>query len=136
MTARRVDSPTRGFRIGYAARSSFGRLASAVFVATLLTPSIASAVTPLGFRHIKPSDSALSRLQQYEPYIAYFTSLRYGPMQSPVSPDYIRALILTESAGEKYAVSNKGARGLTQIMPDTGRLAAQDIIADGMDYQY
>jgi hypothetical protein len=53
-----------------------------------------------------------------------------------VSPDYIRALILTESAGQKYAVSNKGARGLTQIMPETGRLAAQDILAEGFDYEF
>jgi len=84
----------------------------------------------------KPSASQLERLSQYEPYIAYFTSIAYGPAASTVSPDYIRALILTESAAEKFAVSNKGARGLTQIMPDTGRDAAQDIVASGLDFEY
>jgi len=53
-----------------------------------------------------------------------------------VSPNYIRALILTESAAEKFAISSKGARGLTQIMPDTGRLAAQEIVASGLDFDY
>jgi soluble lytic murein transglycosylase-like protein len=57
-------------------------------------------------------------------------------MQNAVSSDYIRALILTESAAQKYAVSNKGARGLTQIMPETGRLAISDILAEGFDYEY
>jgi len=134
MTGHRVDSPTRGLLVGYARAWSFARLLASVLLVTLLTPSFATAVPPS--RHIKPSDTALSRLEQYEQYIAYFSSLRYGPMQSPVSPDYIRALILTESAAQKYAVSNKGARGLTQIMPETGRLAMQDILTAGFDYEY
>jgi soluble lytic murein transglycosylase-like protein len=102
--------------------------------AVSLVSSAAEANAP---RHVyKPTESALTRLEQYEPYIAYFTSLSYGPVNSTVSPNYVRALILTESAGQKLAVSKKGARGLTQIMPETGRLAARDIVASGFDFRY
>jgi soluble lytic murein transglycosylase-like protein len=84
----------------------------------------------------EPSRSALARLKQYDSYVDYFTSLRYGPAQQSVSADYLRALILTESASDRWAVSHKGARGLTQIMPSTGRIAAAEIAATGVDYRY
>jgi len=36
-------------------------------------------------------------------------------------PDELAAVILVESAGNPWALSNKGARGLWQLMPDTAR---------------
>ena len=129
MTEKRADFPTVGLRTG---RPFLARTAIALFALTLLVPSFASATG----RHVRPSNTALSRLEQYEPYIAYFTSLRYGEFQNTVSPEYIRALILTESAAQKFAVSRKGARGLTQIMPETGRLAVRDLLGAGVDYRY
>ena len=43
---------------------------------------------------------------------------------------------MTESAAQKFAVSNKGARGLTQIMPETGRLAINALRDSGADFRY
>jgi len=110
-------------------------LAVAIGLACTALPAAASTPRLLGhFR--QPSDEQLQRLAEYERYIEYFTSLAYGPTGSMVSAEYIRALILTESAAYERACSNKGARGLTQIMPDTGRLAVQDIVSSGLDYEY
>lgn len=83
-----------------------------------------------------PSASQLRRLYHLEPYIRYFTSLAYGPDNARVPADYIRALILTESAGDKWAKSHKGARGLTQIIPSTARSVARKLGRSGYDYLY
>ncbi|RMF20624.1 MAG: lytic transglycosylase domain-containing protein [Deltaproteobacteria bacterium] len=86
-------------------------------------------------RHV-PSRSQLRRLYYLEPYIRYFSSLSYGPEGARVPADYIRALILTESAGDTWARSVKGARGLTQILPSTARAALAELGASGYDYLY
>ncbi len=85
---------------------------------------------------MRPSASQLKRLYHLEPYIRYFTSLAYGPDNARISADYIRALILTESAGDKWAKSHKGARGLTQIIPSTARAVASKLDRSGYDYLY
>ena len=117
-------------------RSLRSRASAALLAGAMLLVSAPASAKQFTTQLRKPSASQLERLARYEPYIDYFTSIAYGPAGNTVSPEYIRALILTESAAEKFAVSNKGARGLTQIMPDTGRLAAQDIIASGLDFEY
>jgi soluble lytic murein transglycosylase-like protein len=116
-------------------RGSAVRLCTVVLAvaALLLAASNAPAFTSGHVR--EPTKTAIARLKQYEPYIQYFTSLTYGPEATSVSPDYLRALILTESAADPWAVSHKGARGLTQIMPSTGRIAAAEIAASGIDYR-
>jgi len=85
---------------------------------------------------MQPSPSQLKRLYHLEPYIRYFTSLAYGPDNARVPADYVRALILTESAGDKWAKSHKGARGLTQIIPSTARAVAAKLGRSGYDYLY
>jgi len=87
-------------------------------------------------RRDKPSNQQLERLGSLEPYIRYFSSLSYGPDNARVSPDYIRALILTESGGDRWAMSGKGARGLTQIIPTTASYVAKDLMATGYDFLY
>jgi len=82
----------------------------------------------------QPSQDQLDRLQRFEPYVRYFSSLSYGGAR--VSPDYIRALILTESGGEPSAMSVKGARGLTQITLSTARTVAEGLLAVGYDFHY
>ena len=121
-----------------AATSGFSPFAAAlalVLVSALTAPTPGWA-TPSARQVRKPTEIHLARLRQYEHYIEYFAGQGYGPSQSRVSPEYIRALILTESAGQKFAVSHKGARGLTQIMPQTGRMAAAEILASGVDYDF
>lgn len=82
----------------------------------------------------QPSETQLQRLAHLEPYIRYFSSLTYEGAR--VSPDYIRALILTESGGDRWATSGKGARGLTQIIPSTARYVAEDLLDVGYDFLY
>ena len=52
---------------------------------------------------------------QYDPLIQKASSL-FG-----VDSSLVRAVIAVESAFNRYARSHKGARGLMQLMPDTGR---------------
>lgn len=83
-----------------------------------------------------PSKAQLTRLTHFEKYINYFTSVRYGPENSRVSSAYIRSLICAESSANPRAISNKGARGLSQIMPETGRIAARELFESGIDFEF
>ncbi len=82
----------------------------------------------------KPSSTELARLREIDRYIRYFSALSYDDTTVPA--DYIRALILAESSGDPRAVSSSGAIGLTQILPVTGRTAAQRLITSGFDFSY
>jgi len=84
----------------------------------------------------RPSRSQLLRLYHLEPYIRYFTSLSYGSEAARVSPNYIRALILSESSGWHGARSGKGARGVTQIIPSTARAVLAELSRQGRDFLY
>ena len=55
----------------------------------------------------------LKRLKRYDPLIE-----RYSRMNS-VDPNLVRALIYIESGSDPMAVSNRGAKGLMQLMPAT-----------------
>ena len=83
-----------------------------------------------------PSQAQLGRLASIEHYIQYFTGQEYGDYGDKVSADFIRALILTESSAFARARSHKGARGLTQIMPTTGRLAVQEILRLNREFEF
>ncbi len=83
-----------------------------------------------------PSRDQLTRLAHFDKYIEYFTSLGYGSGKSRVSSTYIRSLICAESSVNPQARSNKGARGLSQIMPETGRLAARALYESGIDFEF
>lgn len=100
--------------------------------AALVVPSPASAE---GWNS-GPTVRQIERLVRAEPYIRYFTSLEYGPHGASVPAEYIRALILTESGGEAAAHSDRGARGLTQIIPRTGAAVVEQILGDDYDYLY
>lgn len=82
------------------------------------------------------SPQALARLRQYDGLIRYFTSLSYFRPRHKVSADFMRALILAESGAHSGAISPKGALGLTQIMPSTGRQAAKELYASGSRFRY
>ncbi len=83
-----------------------------------------------------PSKSQLARLSHFTKYIDYFSSHGYGPGKAKISPNYIRALIVAESSAQPRARSHVGARGLSQIMLETGKIAARAIIASGVDYEF
>jgi len=133
MTKRAAGNRTPGNCFGSVAR--WARVAAAIVAAAMLTAPGADASSST---HVdrKPSSAQLQRLSHLEPYIRYFTSLAYGPADARVSADYIRALILTESSGNKLARSGKGARGLTQIIPSTGRAALAKLAVEDDDFLY
>lgn len=56
--------------------------------------------------------SSTTSLDQY----IYFAGVRYN-----VDPQLIKAVIRAESGFDIFAVSDKGAQGLMQLMPDTAR---------------
>lgn len=59
--------------------------------------------------------------QEAEYYVAAYAQ-HYG-----VPVEFVRALVEQESGWQKCAISNKGAAGLMQLMPETARrLAVQD----------
>jgi len=83
-----------------------------------------------------PSRTQLTRLTHFGKYIDYFTSVAYGPEKARIPASYMRALIVAESSAQPRARSHKGARGLTQIMLETGQIAAREIHASGVDYDF
>jgi len=117
----------------FASRLTCG-VAAAVVCLTVATPAAAGELTQVA--RARPAQSALGRLARYDRYIDYFSSLRYGPTSASTSGAYIRALVMTESAANARALSHKGARGLTQIMPETGRRMAAEIASSGVDYDF
>lgn len=62
---------------------------------------------------VSPSQSSLQRLEKFDG-IAAEASQKYG-----VNKNLIKAIILTESAGNEKAVSKAGAKGLMQLMDGT-----------------
>jgi len=105
-------------------------------VLSLLAGVPTAAASSSGHAYPKPSSTQLKRMHHLEPYIRYFSSLSYGPQGAKVSADYIRALVLTESAGHKAARSGKGALGVTQIIPSTARIVVRELARDGYDFLY
>jgi len=120
-------------------QSSTFRQAGALAVAATLVVTTATTTSAGSFSaraNRAPTQAQLARLSAYDHHIDYFTSLGYGPSGAQISGAYVRALALAESGGDPRARSHKGARGLTQIMPMTGRKAAFELAATGVDYRY
>lgn len=59
------------------------------------------------------SDTILDRIAQYDPLISTYSKM------NDLDPNLVRAVIYVESAGDRNAVSVKGAEGLMQLMPGT-----------------
>lgn len=82
------------------------------------------------------SKESLQRLEHYDHLIDYFTSFNYFRPNYRVSADFVRALILAESAANARAVSGKNALGLGQIILTTGQQAAQELYASSTHFRY
>lgn len=82
------------------------------------------------------SQEQQDRLQSYEGLIYYFTSFGFFAPNRLVSADFIKALILAESAANPNAISPKGAIGLGQIILSTGQEAARELYLTETDFSY
>ena len=87
-------------------------------VFTILTPGLCAGVnaTHAVRSALEPTREQRIRLYHLEPYI--------------------RALILSESSADRFALSHAGARGLTQILPATGRMASGRLSVEDFDFRY
>lgn len=79
------------------------------------------------YSNAQVSEKQVERLRKYDYLIQFFCSICWFKPNHRVSPAFMRALILAESDGIPDAISNKGAVGLTQITPETGREAVRQI---------
>jgi len=116
-----------------------------VFLVTLSlilgTGTILPAAAPLNhylkkYREIQASRDQLKRLARYDNLIRYFCSIAYIRPRHKVNEDFLRALILAESDARPRALSDKGARGLTQITWPTGKRAAQELLAGKRSFRF
>lgn len=86
--------------------------------------------------HERPPLSTQKRLEHFEEYIRYFTTLSYSRHGVRVNANFLRALISAESAADPYAVSHKNALGLSQITLETGKVAAKELYNMNYDFKY
>lgn len=88
------------------------------------------------YKGVAISEPSVEKLSQYNDHIYYFTSFSFFKPRHKVSPDFMKALILAESGSDPRALSNKDARGLTQILPETGKRAARELYNQKMEFTY
>lgn len=88
------------------------------------------------YSDVKPTKEMLGALHQYTKYINYFCSFSYHRDNHNINPNYIRALICTESRGNPKAVSNDNAYGLTQIILPTAKRWGKELYEMGYDFKY
>lgn len=88
------------------------------------------------YNNVEIPRQGLERLKEYQELIEYFCGFAFFEPRHKVHPDFIRALILAESEADPKAVSHKNARGLGQILPETGRIAARELYERQTDFVY
>lgn len=79
------------------------------------------------YNRLQATSVQLRNLTRYNYLIDYFSGFSFFKPRHRVHPDFIRALILSESNGNPRARSKKQALGLTQIVFETGRQAAAEL---------
>lgn len=88
------------------------------------------------YKNTGVSRTSIKRLAQFDYLIRYFSSFSYFVPNHKVSPDFIRALILAESAADPRAVSGKDALGLGQILFSTGEQAGRELSRSRTHFKY
>ena len=88
------------------------------------------------YQKVKIDQSLRKRLDRQHHLISYFSSLHYIKPRHNINPDFLRALIIAESSAKPKALSNKDARGLTQILYSTARPAAKELAKTGFPFRY
>ena len=88
------------------------------------------------YKDVTLSSDALDEIRKYEYLVDYFTGFYYFSSRQKVSPEFVKALILAESAADPGAVSSKDALGLGQILISTGREAGQVLARSRVTFRY
>jgi soluble lytic murein transglycosylase-like protein len=89
---------------------------------TRAAAAMASTVTPL---LLPPGDDAPPAIRAWQPQlsrdIAYGSVIERAAVRHDLPPLLVAAVTRVESDFNPYEISHKGARGLMQVMPETGR---------------
>ncbi|NOQ47504.1 MAG: transglycosylase SLT domain-containing protein [Desulfobulbaceae bacterium] len=88
------------------------------------------------YRKIEASQDQVKKLSRYNYLIEYFSAFSFFKPKHKVNPDFVRSLILAESNADPKARSGKDARGLTQIIYPTGKQAARELAAKGINFRH
>ncbi len=86
------------------------------------------------YHDVTISPSMLKKVKKYDYLVRYYSSFSYFKPLHKVSPEFIHALILAESAGNPRAVSHKNALGLGQIILTTAQQAGKELAE--LDYNF
>ncbi|MBU0665410.1 MAG: transglycosylase SLT domain-containing protein [Proteobacteria bacterium] len=86
------------------------------------------------YKDVNLSTERLNKISRYHGLIEYFAGFTFFQPRHKVSPDFIRALILAESDANPRAISSKNARGLGQIIPNTGIEAGLELSKGTVDF--
>lgn len=73
---------------------------------------------------LKEEERAAYERRVWRTMVRYQDQIREAAAQYGLRPAYIAAIVLNESSYDPRAVSSAGARGLMQLLPDTGRWIA------------
>ena len=108
-----------------------------VFLLTAVTESRGNLYSSVKkYKNKSVSQEEIKKLARYDHLIRYFSDFSYFIPRHKVSPNFIRALILAESAASPQAVSNKNALGLGQILLSTGKEAARKLAQSTTQFRY
>ena len=88
------------------------------------------------YQVIELSAVQTANVGSYEHLIRSFSAISYFRPRYKVSPDFIRALMLAESGGDTFAVSEKKALGLCQLLYPTAQVAARELLAKGLRFEH
>lgn len=88
------------------------------------------------YQKVKIGKSLRERLNRHHHLINYFSSLHYIKPRHNINPNFLRALIIAESSANPRALSNKNARGLTQILYSTAQPAAKELAKTRYPFRY
>lgn len=88
------------------------------------------------YKSVAVQPALLAKIKAYDHLISYFCGFAYHRKNHVVNRNFVRALIIAESSANPEAISVDNARGLGQIIPETGRSAAKVLYNTGVNFKY
>ncbi|THB75402.1 MAG: lytic transglycosylase domain-containing protein [Desulfobulbaceae bacterium] len=88
------------------------------------------------YKSVQLDPSLIVKIEQYDHLIKYFCGFAYHKKNNVVNRNFVKALIIAESSVDPGAVSVDNARGLGQIVHETGKAAARVLYNTGVNFKY
>lgn len=107
------------------------------FIFVLATEGVADLVTSVEkYDEVTLNSKMLRKVDKYDHLVRHFSAFPYFDANKKLSPEFIHALILAESAGDPHAISSKNAIGLGQILLSTGQEAGRELAKTDFRFRY